>query len=249
MNSGGPRPARVGSTAQQPSIARVGFASRHVATGCGISYNSTMINEGQPEMGKSATAETLSCPMCGATTAAGARKCLNCGEIIAVADAPKKRPFGCGTVLAVVGIGVVLVALMLPAVRRCAGEAARRSQCKNNLKQIALALHNYEAHYHALPPAYTVDGDGKPLHSWRTLILPYVDQQSLYSRIDLSKPWDDPANAEALTANVANSLHCPSTPGPAESHHVRRRGCTECLLSSNGTTAAILRSRMASQKR
>ena len=45
--------------------------------------------------------------------------------------------------------------------------------CVNNLKQIALALHNYEEVYKVLPPAYTVDAQGRPLHSWRTLILPY----------------------------------------------------------------------------
>ena len=91
----------------------------------------------------------------------------------------------------------VLVALLFPA-RRGSREAARRTQCRNNLKQIALALHNYESHYHALPPAYTIDAEGKPLHSWRTLILPWIEQVNLYNSIDLSKPWDDPANAEAL---------------------------------------------------
>ena len=72
----------------------------------------------------------------------------------------------------------------------------------NNLKQIALALLNYEQAHHALPPAYTVDAQGRPLHSWRTLILPYLDQESLYQTIDLSKPWNDPANAKALETSL-----------------------------------------------
>ncbi|MEJ7590055.1 MAG: DUF1559 domain-containing protein [Planctomycetaceae bacterium] len=102
----------------------------------------------------------------------------------------------------------VLVALLLPATRR-GGDAARRTQCKNNLKQIALALHNYESVYHALPPAYTVDADGNPLQSWRTLILPFLDEPGLYGRIDLSKPWNDPANADAYVT-VPQVYRCPS---------------------------------------
>ncbi|MFO1007883.1 MAG: DUF1559 domain-containing protein [Planctomycetaceae bacterium] len=85
----------------------------------------------------------------------------------------------------------------------------RRFQCKNNLKQIGLALHNYHDKYKEFPPAYTVNEHGKPLHSWRTLILPFVEQQSLYQRIDLSKPWNDPANAEAFKTVVPVYM-CPS---------------------------------------
>jgi prepilin-type processing-associated H-X9-DG protein len=104
-------------------------------------------------------------------------------------------------VLVGLGIAVLLAALFLPAVRT-ARPAARRAQCTNNLKQIALALHNYEQEYDALPPAHTVDAQGRPLHSWRTLILPYLEQRLLYRSIDLSKPWDDPANAKALETPI-----------------------------------------------
>ncbi|MBC7816214.1 MAG: DUF1559 domain-containing protein [Planctomycetaceae bacterium] len=113
-----------------------------------------------------------------------------------------------------IAIAAVLIALLLPPVTR-SREGARRSQCKNNLKQIALALHNYHDKYQAFPPAYTVDADGKPLHSWRTLILPYLDQKALYDKIDLTKPWDDPANAEVFKMNHIESYRCPSEPGPA----------------------------------
>jgi len=63
--------------------------------------------------------------------------------------------------------------------------------------------------YGSLPPAYTVDAMGKPLHSWRTLILPFMERKDLYDQIDLSKPWDDPANEPARNTKVATYV-CPS---------------------------------------
>jgi len=129
---------------------------------------------------------------------------------------PKRRPgrpFSWIELLIVLGIIAVLTALMLPATRT-ARPAARRAQCINNLKQIALGLHNYESVYNALPPAYTVNAAGRPLHSWRTLILPYLEQGPLYKTIDLSKPWDDPANAKAR-ATVISTYVCPALSGPA----------------------------------
>ena len=104
------------------------------------------------------------------------------------------RRFTLLKVLAVLGILVLLIALLLP-VTRSARPAAYRAQCINNLKQIAMALHSYEQAHKAFPLAHTVDTKGRPLHSWRTLILPYLEQQTLYQSIDLSKPWNDPANA------------------------------------------------------
>ncbi len=88
-------------------------------------------------------------------------------------------------------------------------EAINRTACKGHLKHIVLALHNYETVYGELPPAYTVDENGKPLHSWRTLILPYVDQNELYNSIDLSKPWNDPANQKAYHTEIS-TYYCPS---------------------------------------
>jgi len=111
-------------------------------------------------------------------------------------------------VLAIIG---VLIAFLLPSERR-ASEAALRTQCKNNLKQIGLALHNYHDAFGSFPPAYTVDANGKPLHSWRTLILPYLDQKPLYEKLDLSKPWNDPAN-EVAFKTIVPTYSCPSTAG------------------------------------
>lgn len=114
-----------------------------------------------------------------------------------------------------VGLGVVVVGigLLLPSVRSVR-PAARRISCSNNLKQIGLALFEYEADHGALPPAYTVDENGRPLHSWRTLILPYLEQSTPYDNIDLSKPWDDPANEMAR----AISLPVYTCPGERLAH-------------------------------
>lgn len=129
----------------------------------------------------------------------------------------KRRPTSLvGALLkVVVTILIVLVgvALLLPSVRS-AKEPARRMSCSNNLKNIALALHTYHDTYHNLPPAYTVDSAGRRLHSWRTLLLPYLEQQALYDRIDLSKPWDDPLNQAVFAEANSKSLRCPNATCP-----------------------------------
>jgi prepilin-type processing-associated H-X9-DG protein len=75
-------------------------------------------------------------------------------------------------------------------------------------------LHSYADKYGALPPAHTVDAEGKPLHSWRTLILAFLEQEPLYRKIDLSKPWDDPANKEAFDTSLSFVYGCPSAELP-----------------------------------
>jgi prepilin-type processing-associated H-X9-DG protein len=124
---------------------------------------------------------------------------------------PGRRLF---ELLAILGIGALLVAFLLP-FNRSAGPGVRRALCTNNLKQIALALHNYVAEHGVLPPARTVDASGQPLHSWRTLILPYLDQAALYQSIDLSKPWYDPVNAKALKTGLP-VYQCPEAGGPPD---------------------------------
>ncbi|MDA1230699.1 MAG: DUF1559 domain-containing protein [Planctomycetota bacterium] len=110
---------------------------------------------------------------------------------------------------------VVIVALLGPLNRgRGTRESARRTQCKNNLKQIGLALHNYHDKYGSFPPAFTMDSNGRMLHSWRTLLLPYLDQSELYKQVDLSKPWNDPANAGVLETSLA-VFQCPSARTPS----------------------------------
>lgn len=90
----------------------------------------------------------------------------------------------------------ILVALLVPAIGQ-ARMAAQRMQSSNNLKQIALALHNYHDTFGTFPPAYIPDEDGKPMHSWRVLILPFVEANHIYDQYDFSQPWDSPANLQA----------------------------------------------------
>ena len=66
-----------------------------------------------------------------------------------------------------------------------AQQAAGSAQQKNNLKQIALAMHNYHDVHRTFPPAYQADASGKPLLSWRVLILPYLEQDALYREFHL----------------------------------------------------------------
>lgn len=116
-------------------------------------------------------------------------------------------------VAALCALCAVMCLCVLPEFFRFAPGAARRAQCSSNLRQIAIAVHNYHDEYGCLPPAYTVDAKGKPLHSWRTLILPYLEQQLLYDQIDLSKPWDDPAN-QAIQDAKLSVYRCPSVQIP-----------------------------------
>ena len=101
----------------------------------------------------------------------------------------------------------VMVALLLPAVQ-AAREAARRSQCVNNLKQIGLAFHNHHAAMAKFPS--NIHGkDGKPLLSWRVAILPYLEQGTLYNRFKLDEPWDSPNN-KPLLKEMPITYACPS---------------------------------------
>jgi prepilin-type processing-associated H-X9-DG protein len=124
------------------------------------------------------------------------------------ADQPKSGMSTLLKLLAILAIAGTVIAMLLPAVRN-AREPARRNQCANQLKQIAIAVKLYEQAHGALPPAYTTDSNGKPLHSWRTLILPFLEEEQLYNSIDLSRPWDHPVNAAALNAKVS-AYQCPS---------------------------------------
>ncbi len=96
--------------------------------------------------------------------------------------------------VAVIG---TLTGLLLPAVQ-AARDAARRMQGSNNLKQIALALHNFESSYRTLPATAGLDDDGKPMLSWRVAILPFVEENELYNQFHMDEPWDSEHNIQLL---------------------------------------------------
>ncbi|MCC9609735.1 DUF1559 domain-containing protein [Blastopirellula sp. JC732] len=95
--------------------------------------------------------------------------------------------------------GGVLVALLLPAIA-AARHTAQQAVVSNNMKQIGLALHMYHEVYHSLPPVYVADENGKPMHSWRVLILPFLERQDLYESYDFDEPWDGPTNSMMMAA-------------------------------------------------
>ena len=139
-----------------------------------------------------------------------------------VSNAPASKWSGTTMViiLAVVGggmmlllVGGILVALLLPAVN-AAREVARQVECKHKLKQIAAAMHSYHADHGSFPPAYVADDSGKPMHSWRVLLLPYLEQQWLYDLYDFNKPWDSPENS-ALAGMMPSCYRCPSESDPS----------------------------------
>ena len=89
----------------------------------------------------------------------------------------------------------------------------------NNIRNITLALLNYADTHKAFPPAYTVDANGNRLHSWRTLLLPYLDQQSLYESIDFSKPWNRSRQCEGIQ-HAARSLFLLVSKAATGFHHL-----------------------------
>lgn len=173
----------------------------------------------------------FACPHCGTKSqvadqyAGQSGPCAACGKPVTIPYAGgggSSSGMGAGAailavvaVIGVVGLCVIIpimVALLLPAVQ-AAREAARRTACANNLKQIGIAFHNYESAYGTLPPAYLADKDGKPMHSWRVLILPFMEQQHLYDMYKFDEPWDSPNNLR-VAEMMPKVYQCPSDNGP-----------------------------------
>lgn len=119
--------------------------------------------------------------------------------------------------LVVIAIIAVLIALLLPAVQQ-AREAARRTQCKNNVMQLGLALNNYLMAHEVLPPGtqnatgpiQSKEGSGYHM-GWLTQILPYLEQQNVYNHIDFTRSVYDKVNVPARQQKV-NMFICPSDP-------------------------------------
>src|SRR5260221_4831909 len=153
----------------------------------------------------------------------------------------RKKGFTLIELLVVIAIIAVLVSMLLPAVQQ-AREAARSSQCKNNLKQVGLALHNYHGVFEILPPAYIylpgggglqgppdpTNGDAGPGWAWAMMILPHMEQVPLYNSFNVNVPCWNPQNSSSAIASVPTYV-CPSATNDTSTYNV---------VDTNGNTLA-----------
>jgi len=174
---------------------------------------------------------SFTCPSCGKQTEVGDQyagqsgPCAACGQTVNVptqAGPPPKKGTNTLTIVVAVCLGTVvlcgggLMALLSPGIS-ASSNSARQSACINNVKQISLAMLTYEAMHGKFPSAYTVDEDGKPMYSWRVLLLPYIEERDLYERFNLDEPWDSPHNL-ALASQMPAIYACPSSADAEENH-------------------------------
>ena len=128
-----------------------------------------------------------------------------------------RKGFTLVELLVVIAIIAVLIGLLLPAVQQ-AREAARKIQCRNNLKQFGLALHNYLDTFTVFPPSFCFSTAG----SWSVhgRILPYMEQASAYSQVRLDLDWANPVNEATHVAQLrVPSYSCPSDPNSDRMHY------------------------------
>jgi prepilin-type N-terminal cleavage/methylation domain-containing protein/prepilin-type processing-associated H-X9-DG protein len=133
-----------------------------------------------------------------------------------------RRGFTLIELLVVIAIIAILIALILPAVQ-AAREASRRLQCTNNMKQLGLALHNYETAAGALPMTMSLLGTGNTViydtgWSAQARVLPYMEGNALFNAANLSVFKEDPTNSTVIALTV-NAFICPSEVRPQVSAH------------------------------
>jgi hypothetical protein len=176
---------------------------------------------------------TFTCPHCEFETLIDERyagqtgHCRNCGRAIAVppfatlaaqrpAAVPPTRSYSAVgvvlAVLAVAGVGalscVLLASISLTPLFEPFRRNTARSRCSSNLERIAQAMLEFEAENGTLPPPFVADDSGQPMHSWRVLLLPYLGEEALFRRYDLSQPWNSLQNL-AVAQQMPSVYACP----------------------------------------
>ncbi|MCA9120489.1 MAG: DUF1559 domain-containing protein [Planctomycetaceae bacterium] len=131
-------------------------------------------------------------------------------------------------------VTTLLFALLYPSTTaiHCGGS---RTECGNNFKQIILALHHYHDSHESLPPAYLTDDNDIPMHSWRVLILPYLEPGGRYSNYQFDSPWNSDQNLP-LAATSPEFYRCPLSESPkGETNYLAVVG-TETIWPMNNPT-------------
>lgn len=174
------------------------------------------------------------CPHCGRETevsdeyAGQSGSCIGCGKLITMplpgqsgygSESPAALPRStrrrgwAPMLLGLAAIGLclscavgLLIAIFMPSLQ-LASANARRRQCTANLRRIGVAMQNYYNDYGSFPPGYVADAKGRPLHSWRALLLPYLEP-ALAAQYHYDEPWDGPRNA-LLADRVPDVYRCP----------------------------------------
>ncbi len=127
--------------------------------------------------------------------------------------AKSRRGFTLVELLVVIAIIGILVGLLLPAVQ-AAREAARRMQCSNNMRQLGIAVHNYESAYKRLPSGWVDNSlEGEPGWGWAAALLPFMEGSNLHQLIDERFAIEEDMHAQVRTT-VVSTFVCPSDPGP-----------------------------------
>ena len=158
----------------------------------------------------------MQCGLCPLSAAIVGKEFLMSVQLLSATNSRRfvARGFTLIELLVVIAIIAILVALLLPAVQ-AAREAARKTQCVNNLKQIGIALHNYHETSQCFPPGWIgvtsgqQDTHGLNGWGWASKLLHRMDQQSLYHQINFKLTVDDPANAGVLKTSLP-MFRCPS---------------------------------------